>query len=333
MTTKKASRTVVLITDTHIAYLTLANNGRGFFVVAHDWSPLPEGVVVRGEILKAEVLKKILEKIAKKVQVKKVDLILPHEYFFTTSVSLGEGRGTLEKRLAKIARDQDLAWYRTHHIELYPYKENDKDQALCVGLPKEVASSYRHVFARAGLEVLSFQSHYLAFGPIVPKGRVSQVIVGETSTEIVEFKDGIYQSSKTFASSYRDFIESVVDVLSITEPKAREIFARYGVLRAHRDERVYRKVTKSMSPVIEFITQRGMKEGSSLVVTFLDLPIRGYVDALGKVVGDAAGELYVIKHPRYQFQDVLTLHRDDSYRYQPLIAQAMSRMTPTVPVA
>lgn len=324
---KTTPHTVIHVTDDVLSYVTLDRNAHGFFIVDHEYIELPKETIVRGEILKADLLGQILKKMRANIPNATIDVLLPHEYFLCDMANLKKtsSRVSLKKRVLAHLKDSHLPWRTTHVCEFRTHTTGDKDTIVFVCLPAEVQKSYTHVLERSGFVVRSISSDILAFGHLVGTERTSLVVVGRDAIRIAEFKDGVYVSHKTFQASYNQCIESIKSVLKISHDDAQRIFDKYGLLRAHKDEHVYRRLVRSMSPVVDFMSQRKIKGASQVRVVFLDTPILGFIDWLVKTLNVHVTELDVLKTNIFTFQDVLTLHRDESYQYQSLIAQALAR--------
>ena len=323
---KETNKTVIQINDETLSYISLNHSQQGFFVSQHQSVELPAGTVVRGEILKADLLYRLVKKIAQEIQNSTVDILLSHDYFLCSEGDLPSGSNEpLKKRITRYFQEvaKSEPWHTTHVCEFSHHEIHGKEKVLFKCLPKDIQKSYVHVFKKAGLNVQSLSSDILAFDHLLPDARASLVVVAEDTIRVAEFKEGMYVSHKTFQASYKQFVQDIVKTLQVSEIEAGKILKHYGVLRAHKDEKVYKKLLRSLSPLLEFISGRKIKETSSTYVTFFDVPILGLVDKVKKSLSVEVAELDVLHTDHYTFQDILTLHRAESYQYQALIAQAL----------
>ena len=87
---KQLSKSVIMMTDTYLSYITLEKQHDGFSISQHEMLELPQGILKNGEILKADVLYKILKKISKDIKNKNIDILLPHDYFHFANDILDE---------------------------------------------------------------------------------------------------------------------------------------------------------------------------------------------------------------------------------------------------
>jgi len=322
------TKTVVYITDAYISYLTLKKNDEHFLVDDYDTLPLVEGAIKKGEILMADFLYKIFKKMVAGVHNKKIDVILPHEYFVSDNFIIpGEvpQKTTLKKRVLQYLHNLDTkySWQKTHVCEFSNYVDARGEQVSARCLPKDIYTSYIHVLKKAGFKVTSLSSDLLAFDHILPAERTSLIMLGKESCHVAEFKHNMFMSHKKFEVSSQLFIQDIMKTLNVTETAAVGILKEYGVLRSHKDEKVYKRLIRSFSPLLDFLTKRKIKELSHIKVLFSDLPIRGFVDMVSKKAQGDVDELDVVRTTDYAFEDVLLLHRDGSYAYQSHIAQAL----------
>ena len=324
---KHTTKTVIQVTDTHLTYITLNYSKQGFFISKNETVELPEGTILRGEILKADLLYRILKKLAQHIENTSVDIVLSHDYFLCAEGDLdtSSSHKTLKKRVADYFKNESKkeSWHRTHVCEFSYHEVQGREKLLFKCLPKDVQQSYIHVFQKAGMKIQSLSSDILAFDHVLPYPRASLIVVGQDTIRVAEFKQGMYVSHKTFQVSYHQCIQDIMNTLTISETAAQKILRQYGILRAHKDEKVYRRLLKSFSPLLEFLSARKIKETSSMFVSFFDVPIKGLVDTLQKTLSIEVQELDVLATDHYTFQDILALHRDESYQYQALIAQAL----------
>lgn len=324
---KQLTKSVIKIDDASLSYITLAKNDQGFFVSQHETIELPEGIIVRGEILKADVFFNILKKTASTFENKNIDILLSHEYFLCADGVLDTSSKDvpLKKRVQDYFKNtaNSESWHKTHVCEFSTHTIRNKENVLFKCLPKDIQKSYVHVCKRAGFKVSSISSDILAFDHLLSDERTSLIHVGAQTTRVAEFKSGMYMSHKTFEVSYHQFIKDIEKHLNISLMEARSILDQHGLLRSHREEKVYTRLLRSMSPLIDFLSKRKIKDALAIRVVFDEKPIPGFVDYVLKALKIDTAELDILYTNEYAFQDILSLHRDESYQYQSLIAQAL----------
>ncbi|MCI5050796.1 MAG: pilus assembly protein PilM [Candidatus Pacebacteria bacterium] len=324
---KKTSKSIIKITDTHISYLTLVKNKFGFFIDNHEMIDLPEGIIVRGEILKADVFSNIIKKMKKHFSNTLVDVILPHDYFLCKDGILDteDTSKDIKKRIKEyfkgLSKTED--WQRTHVCEFDAFSLGKHETVLFRCLPKDVQKSYVHVLKKSGLKIQSINSELLAYGHLFPDDQVSMIHLGEKRTRVIDFKKGMYTGHKTFALSYEQLHQDIMKNVSLEKDEAEKILNKYGVLRTHKDPQVYARLMRSLTPLLEFFKKRKNKKTMRTIVTFDNMPVLGLADHVSHATHTSVENLNLFALPKYLFQDILTLHKNDSYQYQSHIAQAL----------
>lgn len=327
MSSRIKNKSVLMMTDSHLSYLTLEKKADGFSISDHEVLELPTGMLVNAEILKADLLYKILKKLAGKIKNKNIDVILDHDLFhFADDVLDPETKKQQVKKRVKSYFKHNTkkhTWQDTHVCEFSLHQQDEKDHVFFSCLPIELQSSYTHVFEKAGFVIQSFCSSLVAFDHLLTHTKEILVVVDYDVIRVVEFKSGMYVSHKTFASSYGQFIKDIKKHLSISSEKSQEILSEHGFLRSHKDEKVYKQLIRSLSPLLQFMTQRKAKQLDYISVVFADYPLPGFVDILKKNFKVPAKHLDVLTTDTYTFQEVLSLHKNETYPYQAHIAQAL----------
>lgn len=328
---KQRDKVVISLNDKKIKYLTLSKNDYGFYIKNYDSADLDDGVIVRGEVLKAEFLSKILKKISKKINVKSIDLILPHEYFlFDLHIVKKEKKKSNKKILKKYLNKNkyNISWASTHSYEYDLFDREDNVKALFRAIPNAVNSSYQHVFKKSGMKINSIQSEIVSFSDLLYRNENSnQIFVDSDHTYLLEYKDGVFVSDERFDVSYDQFINDIKKNIKVSDNEAKKILAKYGTLRTHKDEKVLNGIERSMGPILSFLKKDRLKKKNPIYVHFSNTPILGFSDKMRKVLKMDIYDLCVFCSSKNTFQDVLTLHKKDSYEYEPLITRALSVFT------
>lgn len=324
---KHLIKSVIMVTDDSLSYATLAKNKLGFFVQQHETVELPKGIIVRGEILKADLLFNIFKKIAGTISNKSIDILLGHDYFLCSDGVLPKKQKetSLKERVQEYFKNtaESEPWHKTHICEFSTHTVQGKEKVLFKCLPKDIQKSYIHIAKRAGFKVSSMSSDILAFDHLLDGDRTIGIFVSDENVRIADFKSNMFTSHKKFQVSYNQFTQDIVKLLNISKEDARDILDQHGLLRSHKDEKVYTRLTRSISPLIDFLSKRKTKESISIKVIFDENPIPGFADFLIKALRIKTSELDVLYTDKYTFQDILSLHRDESYQYSAHIAQAL----------
>lgn len=321
----KKSKTVIKISDNELSFLTLSKNNYGFFIENHDSIVLPAGIIRRGEILKADIFSTMLKKIKKQIQNNDIDILIPHEHFIFHDGELEteNKKQPIKKRVKNyfLKRIESDPWQKTHVCEFQLHHSEKKDLVSFNCLPKEIQKSYVHVCKKSGLNMTSINSDILSFGQIVNTG--SLLYIDHLSSRVVEFKNGMYVNHKTFELSYKKLTEDIMKNISLTQKEALELLSKYGLLRTHPDEKVYKRIIRATNPLLDFFKKSKSKSVSDIFILYGDIFIPGMADSISQSIKKTVTEINIFKHPKYTFEDILSLHKKDSYKYQPHIAQAL----------
>jgi Tfp pilus assembly PilM family ATPase len=321
-------KTIISLHDDKIQYLTLAKNEYGFYVENYDSAELSDGIIKNGEILKAEFLSKILSKIQKKINTKHMQLILPHSYFLFDLHNIKDKKEKIKnkKRFIKKYLKENinkLSWVTTHSYEYDFFEKGKKVSILFRALQQDMYRSYEHVFKKAGFSIDSIHSELVSYSDFFKKEKkVTQIFVDNKSTYVLSYSDGVFMSEKKFNFSYNVCFDNIRKNTKGSEEYVKKILEKYGVLKTH-DKEVLRSIEKSMMPVFSYLKKKNIKD-ENVFVHFRNQPIKGFSDRLRKLLKSDVYDLCVLCSAKYTFQDVLSIHKRDSYEYEPLIARALS---------
>lgn len=323
----KQSKTVIQLTDSEISYLTLKKNKQSFFIDQHESIELPEGIIKQGEILQADVFSKILKKIQKQLENKEVDVLMPHEFFLCNDAVLSPDKKNLsiKKRVKEyfMSLPETEHWQKTHVCEFEDFSFGKNDAVLFTCLPKDVQKSYVHILKKSGLKVRSINSNILAFGHLLVADTSSLVFVEDNETKVVDFKKGMYTGHKKFQFSYQQLIQDIMKNVSMTKEEAQKVLMKHGLLRTHHDVQVYKRMMRSAGPLLDFFKKSKSKNKPHMTIINSHMPLPGFADTLSHMTHSPVNDFNIFSDSRYVFQDILTLHKKESYRYQAHIAQAL----------
>ena len=327
MSSKVKSKTVIKISDTYISLLTLKKNNHGFFVDYHEKIKLPKQMIHRGEILNIDALLTIFIRMKKNIDNKHVDVLFSHDYFLLSDCTLDpiNKKKNLKKRIREYFKSLNISesWHKTHVCEFTKHQLKEDEKVIFHCLPKDLYESYTHLFKKAGFIVSSMNSDILCFDHVLGKERVSLIVISDENIRVAEFRDGVYFSHKIFQASSNQCIQEIAKHINVSFEEASKIFDKYGVLRLHKDAKVYKNLIRSLSTLTEFISKRKIKEKSHISVIFESGFIPGFVDLIKKSTPKNVFSFNVLTMSKFNFHDILSLHQKDSYHYQGHIAQAL----------
>ncbi len=326
----QSTKTIIALHDDSIRYLTLAKDKEGFYVKNYDFALLEDGIIKNGEILKADFLSQILKKIAQKIKIKKVDVLIPHEYFLFDLHHIEKKKGkNYEKLIKKYLKENkhDISWVSRHAFEYDFYNQEKIISVLFRTLPYDFYKSYEYVFKKSGMMISSFYSEALSFNFFFPQENiVNQVFIKHHSSYVLEYRKGIYHSYKKFHFSYRQLVDYIKKELSLSQNEAENILTEYGVLDSHREKKVLKKIERSLIPLFDFLRKRKMKEHIPLYVHFESVPLKGFIGRIKKIIATDIFDFSVLESQKKYFHEILSLSKKESYSYETLIARAMQLM-------
>ncbi len=331
MSKKENVQSIILLRDDVVAYLSLGRDDEGFFVVDFEKAELEPGVIEKGEILKADFLQKVLFAIRKKLKTKHIHLLLPHAYFeFDTYRFLRDPAQKLTKQIDAFLEKKkpSISWAETHSYEYEVFPDDKNIQLLFRTLRHDLYLGYQFLFRKAGFLIDSVHSDKCAFESFLPpEGRASQIIFGKKRTHLIEYKDGRYLSENIFNISYDQLIAGIKKELGVDDLQAQGILQRYGLLRSHPEKKLYTRLQRMMRPLVDFLGKQKHKQDRKISVYGADFPVPGFVQQLQQVLPLSIEYISFHEHPSFPFHEVLSLHKKDSYFYEPLIARALSLFT------
>lgn len=324
--TKQGSKSVISISDSRIAYITLSRDAQGFFISGYDEVALVPEIIKKGQILKPELLIKILKKLAKELPTTSIDVLLPHDHIECHRFDIvDQRRAASNKKIQRTLIKDNPEFAEENYCEYDGVFDSESKihHIVARGIKKDLHTDYQYVCKQSGLKVQSYNSDLLALDVLVGTDRSNIVVVGESSIRIADFKKGLYLENKKFESSYQSLIKEVARMVDVPTDTAVDIIQRYGILRAHKDEKVYKRLLKTLNPFFDFVKKRKIKDEIKMYMIFTAFPIKGMVDHTGALFNGIVSECNIFQSDHYTFHPVLSLHKKDSYRYQSLIAQAL----------
>jgi hypothetical protein len=221
----------------------------------------------------------------------------------------------------------EISWAKSHAYEYEVFDFESHIKVLFRTLPMDVYTSYEFLFKKAGLSINSIQSELLAFSWLFNNEQhVYQIFISENKTFLLEYKDGIYKSHKKFNFSYNQLVQDIMNNLLLKKEDAEKILFNYGVLQTHKDRKVIVKIERSISPLFDFIMKRKSKEKTSLYIHFERFPIKGFSDKFKKAIKTDIHEISLFSNGNFFKEEILSLHKNDSYQYEPLLARALGLM-------
>jgi hypothetical protein len=252
---------------------------------------------------------------------------MAHSFFYYAHDDLeaSSKKVPLKKRIQKYFKNKKKKedWHDTHVCEFSLHTRHDRETFFLNCLPTNIQSSHTHVFKKAGFNIMTFNSSMLSFDHFCNHEKDLLIFIAKDTMRVLEFISGMYVSRKTFSASYLQFIQDIQKHLNIDSDAAKDILMQHGLLRSHKDQKVYKQLIRSLSPLVKFMTQRKAKRGEHISVVFEDYQIPGFIDLIKKNFKVPVSHLDVLNNESYPFQEILSIHKNETYPYQAHIAQAL----------
>lgn len=326
MSMKNKYHVAISISDTMFRYVLVGQDQHGFFVQDHGETPLEEGVVIRGEIIRASVLTNIISHTKKNLSAfapVNYSLVLPHRYFIYDAF-LVEGIAQQKKKHLGIQT------YLREHVQQYPwaedhsclYQTDDNDMVYVEALPHERYQGYKTLLASCGIDDLEIHSTISGM-TVITKAAPSLIIkIDHDKSHILECTYGHLEQQKIFELSYQSLVADVVKFLQVDLDFAQKVIRKYGVSRAHQEPKVYQRVIRSVSPLLDYLRIQKSIQKKKVYLWFSYEPLVGMQDMLMKHLHTDVSVINPVHNEMVQFHEVLTMHKDDTYRYSTLLLTA-----------
>lgn len=325
-------RVIFAVNDHRIQYLILDHDDQGFFIVHHDEAELPEGIVSKGEVLRAEAFSEILRKAKKDIKEKLTSsgfnliVLLDSDYVDITTIKLPdfEEKNDAGKQLRSYLNKhrEDYTCLDTHY---YYVRQHNQGVFHVELIEKHHYESYQTLFDVAGFSRPSIYSQMYPVGDFVYEstGVIFVLLFEKSFTRVIEYQDGKLIKSKKFECSFDQIMKDISRNISVELPEARKIMNTFGVSRSHRDEKVYRRIIRSMTPLLDYLRRRKGIAKIPLYTWYTDIPLVGMEDLLHKRLGSRVEILDPLEAKKERVHEVLSLPKEESYRYSLLLAAGL----------
>ena len=205
----------------------LSGHAGSYVPVRFGAEPLPEGIIVAGDILKKDELVQALKSFKEKYNLSFVNVSLPEEkaYLFKTIVPTAEpseladaAAFTLEENVPIAGPDAFMEW---DIIEKHPH-----ETALSVSVfPRADAEDHLGALQAAGLTPVAFDIKMRAMAKaVIPKNDPRNfmiVSIGETKTVFCVVSNGVAQFTSTVFTGATAFTSVIQKLRNCTLPEAR----------------------------------------------------------------------------------------------------------------
>ncbi|GEM_PF-3136346 len=328
--TKPQSWLVTSVADTHLRYLYLDTDDQGLFVRNHGVVGLPLGVIVKGEVLRAQAFLDILKSLHKELFITEsfVEniILIPQEQVVVADLiipTLDTGK-KLSPQVYQFLKEhqEEYPWITNHSYA--PVYDKRSGKVYLEAIRVDRYTSLETIFVQAGFTKPSLHGE-LSFAGFLLRDQKQylSLIVGEDITYLAEYEYGYLRTFKRFEFSYRSLERVVAKYLHLSSPiQARTIVTEYGIARSHREETVYRELTRTLTPLTDVLRKRCTVSHIPVSILYLGVPLLGMVDALELRLPGQVNEFDPFSDLLSGFHNVLALHADQRHTYN-LLALAV----------
>jgi len=327
---KKKYHISISISDTAFRYVVVDRDQNGFFVPAYGETFLEEGIVVKGEIIKASALLDVITSFKKNLPDSSVSiysLVLPHQYFIHDSFLVAGVSSQKQKNSA-------IQQYLGDNIQQYPWAENhsclyqtdEHDMVYVEALPHERYQSYITLLSSCGIDNVEVHSDISAVSVMVKDSPSVVIKIDNEKSYVFEINNGFVESKKTFELSYQSLVSDVVKFLGVDLDFARKVVRKYGVSRAHQEPKVYQRIVRSVSPLLDYLKVNKSTRKKKIYLWFSHEPLVGMKDVLTKQMHTEINVISPVHNEIALYHEVLDIHMDDTYRYSALLLTASLSM-------
>lgn len=318
----------LFISDTHLRLLSFVEKKGVLSIQHHHEETLPSGIVIEGELMKAEAFRQILSLLKKKFpQIKQIILVLPFEHFEFHALEVGHEHRAypLKKKMKSTLRElkERPLWMNNYAYEVQNFTTVSDDYLFFECLAHENAAAYEHIIKQAGFTLTQVHADLQLLAQSRGEQRSHIVYVEEHRISVALVDRYMIRHIQSFPFSQKDFIAVVRKYGELDEKMALEVFLRYGFLRSHRSQKVYRKLIELMAPVFFALNQKPYI--TDVHIVFGKLPYLGFVDMFKKQTKHHIREYDLIAEYLLKEDQVLPLHKREVYPYQSLIAAGIHK--------
>ena len=245
------------LSDRSYKYLLLKEAKGRVLVRDFGEGEIQPGIMVKGEIIKPDLLIALLKGIISKKKIKYVALALPEEKGFLRTVRL---TGIKEEEIG-----QALELQLEEHIPLpaaevaFNYslggKEKDHIDVILEAFPKTIVESYLDVFYRAGALPIYIESELNASkSSIIPadfKKAAMLIDFGRMRTSVSIVEGGALRFATTIPIGGQALDEIIAKTLNVSLARAGELKVENGFLKKKSEEGVFEAIVPIVSAIKE----------------------------------------------------------------------------------
>jgi len=270
------------ISDFSIKIAQLEKRRRGFGLKSFNRYPLPEGIIVEGEIRDRdgliEILKKtIIEAKEGKIKTRYAICSLPEQHAFVKVISFPKMNANELREAVKweaeanIPFSLDEVYLGWQVISLQPDSENIN--VLINAVPKKLLNDYLETLMLGGIEPVVFEVESVATARSLVKGGFSPhpvliIDLGFNRTSFILFLgNSVVFTNSTPIVSNKGMLEDIAEKLNIDFKKAQSLKFKVGLDKDEEEKKIFNALLPSLTKLIEktkecmlFYKEHGEKE-------------------------------------------------------------------------
>ncbi|MBT3282843.1 pilus assembly protein PilM [bacterium] len=213
--------------------------------------PIPDGVIIKGEIKKIKELTDILKKIKKDNNINFVRASLPEEkaYLFQTQIP-GDVTDENIRSILEFKLEEYVPLSPSSAIFDYNILPNQKDSDLLnvvvAVYPKNTIEKYTVVFEDAGMTLLSLEIEAQAIKRTVVKegdtGTYMIVDFGKTKTGLSIVSNNVLSFTSTLEVEEERLTNTIVKHLKVSEAEADRVKNEEGLIKTRNNKELFREL-------------------------------------------------------------------------------------------
>lgn len=245
------------LSDQSYKYLLIKKNKVFFTVQDFGEGEIPKGIIEKGEIIKPDLLIKLLREIFKKKKISYVAIALPEEKGFLRTVRLS---GVKEEEIG-----QALELQLEEHVPLpasevafvyhLSHQEQERFDVILEAFPKTIVNSYLDICSKAGALPVYIASELNAtLRSIVPadfKKAAMLIDWGKTRTSFSIVENGLLRFATTISFGGVTLDEAIAKNLNVSLARAIELKKENGMLQKKGSEKIFEAIVPIVTAIKE----------------------------------------------------------------------------------
>jgi Tfp pilus assembly PilM family ATPase len=327
---RKKEQAVIFLSDTQVKYVSLSKRRHTYHIETYEQADLKPSVFKNGEVLEMEFLSQILSRIQKHLNLKHVDVLLPHHFFVYEKVSLDMSYTREQKMRQAFYKHvtqfpEKYPWITTHSFELMFYKTEKGVDVHIQMLSQENYRALVYTFEKAGFTIGSVHSEDFSFRHIFQDmKKVLHIRIYNDSTRLGLFDRGVSTSNTDIDFSYQNIL-GIYAKYGISPDQAQNMLEHHGFLSTYNDQSLYRAVSQPMTSLLLLLKDL-IHTVDHVYVSFESYVIPGVIDTLQKSFHTPIQLVDPLHFPTYLFNNIRSIHAQDIPDYTTCILYILQKI-------